>query len=346
MPSLPAELLVLVPLALAAGIDLYLALLVIALAPRTPWWGEPLPGALGDLDAPAVVLVLAVLYLAELRAERGETSALAWNACHTLIRPLSGGLLGALLLYHLPAPVALTGVLVAGTVAWLAHAVRSGRLVLSRWAPPTEGVHPLLASLLEDAMVVGLVALSLDRPVAALVLAVGVAAAGVPRGRSHVRALVFATRLAAARALLLLRQRAWVEAATLPVRVLEALETHASQSGGTVRGTPAAALRAPGLPLFATGWVVQQGRHLLFVHRRRWQSRCVPLEGLEARAVVEHGFFRAVDLEGPERRQVRLYFFVTGPTAESLAAAFSAPDRAVHGSRTVHAQSGSDEKNL
>ena len=99
MPAgLPPEVVILAPLAIAAGIDLYLTLLFLGVMPTTTWWSEPLPGALGDLDSLAVMIMLGSFYLLEFAAERFPTPTLVWNAFHTVIRPVSVALLALLLL--------------------------------------------------------------------------------------------------------------------------------------------------------------------------------------------------------------------------------------------------------
>lgn len=95
LDGLPPEILILIlaPLAIAAGIDLYLTLLFLGVMPTTTWWSDPLPGALGDLDSLGIMVMLGGFYLLEFAAERFPTATLVWNAFHTVIRPVSGALL-------------------------------------------------------------------------------------------------------------------------------------------------------------------------------------------------------------------------------------------------------------
>src|SRR5690606_29750819 len=156
MTEIPPELWLLLPLAVAAGIDLYLTLLLIGAAPTLPWWTDPLPGALGDLDAPAILMVLGIVYIAEFAAERRPSSALVWNGVHALIRPVSSALLAALLLHGQGPSVLFGGSLAAGLVSWWAHAVRSGGAIL-RWLDPEPDPSVLLVSMFEDVLVLALV---------------------------------------------------------------------------------------------------------------------------------------------------------------------------------------------
>ena len=75
--AIPLVLLALPPLAVAAGVDLYLTLLFLAAAPTTGLWETPLPGALGDLDPPGVLVMVGAFYILEFAAERAPPSALA-----------------------------------------------------------------------------------------------------------------------------------------------------------------------------------------------------------------------------------------------------------------------------
>ncbi|HKJ00898.1 MAG TPA: DUF4126 family protein, partial [Longimicrobiales bacterium] len=124
LSAIPPELLVLPPLALAAGVDLYLTLFFLGAAPATGLW-ENLPGALGELHAPGVLLMVGSFYVAELAAEGWPSAALFWNAFHAIIRPLAGALLALLLLDGQPVAVQASGAAAAGLIASAAHASRT-----------------------------------------------------------------------------------------------------------------------------------------------------------------------------------------------------------------------------
>ena len=176
LPDLPPEILVLPPLAIAAGLDLYLTLLFLGAMPTTTWWSEPLPGALGDLDSIGVMVMVGGFYLLEFAAERFPTATLVWNGFHAVIRPVSGALLALLLLDGQPPLVVASGAILAGALASAAHSIRSGASIL-RWLGSAAAPRPLLTSLVEDVVVLGLVALVIDQPTwalaAGLVMAVG-----------------------------------------------------------------------------------------------------------------------------------------------------------------------------
>ncbi len=321
MDGLPPELLVLLPLAVAAGIDLYLTLLFLGAAPTSPWWTLPLPGALGDLDSPGVLIMVGAFYLLEFSAERFAPAALVWNAFHAVIRPLAGALLALLLLDGEPLVLALSGAVVAGAVASFAHAVRSGGAIV-RWLGSAVSPHVLLVSLVEDAMVLGLVALALDAPLEALAASVSLLALAAIAGPSHARAFGFAVRLAIARVSQTLTQRRWLGPEELPAWVRRALEGDVLAPGGALRGSPAGMHRLPGAPRFATGWVVVRGGSPLFVYRRGRTPTSVDLGPLVAEGVLESAFFRRVDLRTRAGAPACVFFGVNGPSEASLKAEF------------------------
>jgi Domain of unknown function (DUF4126) len=319
VPQLPPELLALPPLALAAGIDLYLTLLFLGAAPTTPWWDHPLPGGLNDLDSPMILIVVGAFYLLEFTAERYAPAALVWNAFHAVIRPVAGALLAILLLDGQPLPLLLAGAALGGVLASLAHAVRSGGAIV-RWLGSVRTPDVLLVSMLEDVIVLGLAALALDAPRVGSVVALALFTIGAVLAPSYVRAFAFAVRLAAGRAFQTLTQRRWMGPEELPAWVRRALEGDAF--GGGLRGSRAGAHRLPGAPRFATGWVVVRGTSPLFVFRRRKGIGAVDLGPFVAERVVETGFFRRVDLRIAGRGPARVFFAVDGPSEESLRAEF------------------------
>jgi hypothetical protein len=319
--TLPPELIILLPLAIAAGIDLYLTLLFLGAAPTTSWWSGPLPGALGDLDSPEVLIMVGTCYLLEFSAERSAASTLVWNAFHAVIRPVAGALLALLLLDGEPLWLSLAGAVTAGAIASFAHAVRSGGAIV-RWLGSAAAPHVLIVSMLEDALVLGLVALSLDVPIAALAISATLLCVAGLAFPPHARAFGFAVRLAVARVAQTLTQRRWLGPEELPPWVRSSLEGDQVAPGGALRGSPAGAHRLPGAPRFATGWVVVRGGSPLFVYRRGKEPASVDLGPLTAEGVLETSFFRRVDLRTSNGTPVCVFFGVNGPSEASLKAEF------------------------
>ena len=325
--DVPPELLALPPLAVAAGVDLYLTLLLVGAAPTLGLWELPLPGALGDLDSPSVLITVGLFYVAEIVAERFPPSALVWNAFHAIIRPVSGALLALLLLDGQPLALVVSGAALAGLLASMAHGIRSGWAVL-RWLGAGASPPSRLLSLAEDVVVIGLVSLTLDAPIRALgVAVVGLALAG-PFTRSLLRAFRYAVGLIAGRVFVTLRQRRWRGADELPDWVAGALEDDdVVAPGGALRGSPVGAWRLPGAPRFSLGWVVVRGGPPVFVFYRRRvipgkrRPEQVDLGALGAVAVYEADLFRRLDLTDGNARPFVL-FGLSGPSVESLRAEF------------------------
>ncbi|MGB1780025.1 MAG: DUF4126 domain-containing protein, partial [Longimicrobiales bacterium] len=317
LPPIAPELLILPPLAVAAGIDLYLTLLLIGAAPTLGLWSLPLPGALGDLDSPSVLITVGVFYLLEFAAERFPPAALAWNAFHAIIRPVSGALLALLLLDGQPLLVALAGALIGAALASVAHGMRLGA-----------GVAPsiLLVSLAEDVLVAGLVSLSLDVSPTALAATLVAWILLLGETPSLLRAFAFAVWLAVGHVFRPLRPRRWTGVDDMPLWVVRALEDDdLFAPGGALRGTRAAAWRLQGRRRFLVGWVVVRGGAPLFVSRRRGSAAFIDLGAFEVEALLDEGLYRRIDLisDGPAPF---LLFGSDGPSTEGLRAEFSVPD--------------------
>lgn len=319
--ELPVELLILLPLALAAGVDLYLTLLLLGAAPTTPWWDHPLPGSLGDLDSIGVLIMVGSLYLLEFIAERKPAVALVWNTCHAVIRPVAGILLGLLLLDGQPVAILVGGSLLMAALASLAHAARSGRAIM-RWLDSASSRQTLLTSVLEDVLVLGAVALALDRPLWAMYGSIAVLLVGSVGASSDVRAFFFAVRLAVDVVFQALAERRWHGSEELPEWVRGALEGDILAPGGGLRGSPAGAHRLPGAPRFATGWIVVRGGSPLFVFRWRSALGRVDLGSLEPHAVLEASLFRRVELRTAAGSPAYIFFGLSGPSREALGAEF------------------------
>jgi hypothetical protein len=321
LQGVPPALLALFPLSLAAGVDLYLTLFFLGVAPATSWWDGPMPGALGELHSAGVLVMVGGFYVLELAAERWPLGALFWNALHAIIRPLAGALLALLLLDGQPLEILVPGAIVAGVIASGAEAARSGGSTLL-WLTGASSPHPLLVSAAEDVAVLGLVALLLDHPGWATLVSIVLIAAVLPVAGSQIRAFIFAARLALGRLWRALGRARWSDPEDFPGWVRRALSDDVMAPGGGLRGSQAAGYRLPGAPRFATGWVVVRGDDPAFVYRARRRSGLVELGRLGASTVEEGPFFRRVDLGTDGRGSARLYFGLDGPGREALRSEF------------------------
>lgn len=326
MDALPPELLILTPLALAAGVDLYLTLLLIGAAPTMGLWATPLAGALGDLDSPGVLIMVGTFYILEFAAERFPPTALVWNAFHAVIRPVSGFLLALLILDGQPTGVMVGGALFGAALSSIAHAIRSGHAVV-RWLGALQTPSVLLVSLAEDALVIGIVSLALDAPAWAFGCALAILIALTPVSFSFVRAFAYAVGLVGGRVFQTLRERRWRDPEELPEWVSRAVTVGSEDGpGGAIRGSAAGALHLPGTPIFALGWVVVQGGSPVFVFKRWWRSVNLEISDLKVSRVVEDDWMRRVDVASGTGSACIL-FNLSGPSAESLHAELHAPER-------------------
>lgn len=325
MPPIAPEILILPPLAVAAGVDLYLTLLLIGAAPTLGLWPTPLPGALGDLDSPSVLITVGVFYLLEFAAERFPPAALAWNAFHAIIRPVSGALLALLVLDGQPILVVVTGAVAGAGLASVAHGIRSGSSVL-RWLGTGASPSILLVSLAEDVVVVGLVSLALDSPPTAVIVTSVVALWLLRSSPSMLRAFAFAVRLAVGHLFRPLRQRRWTTADEMPPWIVEALENDdLFAPGGALRGGRAAGWRLHGTRRFQIGWVVVRGGAPLFVCRRLGRTVWTDLGAFRVEALLDRDLYRRIDLRG-DGPSAFLLFGSDGPSTEGLRAEFPAAE--------------------
>jgi len=174
--------------AFSAGLNLYATTLVIGLALRFGWVTPPASLAgLTVLADPLVLVVSAVMYLVEFLADKIPAVDHAWDAIHTIVRPVGAAWIawrtigGA----GLPEPVEVALLLVAGGVALTAHAGKAG----TRLASASVGGHflgvGLALSLLEDLVAFIMAPLAVLQPLlvlAIVIVAVGGLALMIPKG--------------------------------------------------------------------------------------------------------------------------------------------------------------------
>jgi hypothetical protein len=165
-------------LSLLAGWRLYLTLLVTGAAMRLGWL--PLPEQLDALQVlanPWVLGVAAIGTLAEFFADKLAWVDSAWDAVHSLIRPLGGALL-ALALVDAQDPVwQVLAFLLGGGGALLSHGAKATTRAVVNTSP--EPFTNVAVSAGEDIATGGLLALAIAFPGAAIVIAIIMAAAAV-----------------------------------------------------------------------------------------------------------------------------------------------------------------------
>ena len=149
----------------ASGINAYLVVLVLGIADRVGSFTD-IPDALGRWD---VLAVAGFLYAMEFIADKIPYIDSTWDAISTAIRPTAGAVIGVLLAGDASSlDQAVLGVVGGGT-ALLSHLVKAGgRLAINASPEPASNV---LASLTEDAAVLGVVWFALQNPEAAAAIA-------------------------------------------------------------------------------------------------------------------------------------------------------------------------------
>lgn len=316
----PEQLAALVPLALAAGLDLPLTLLLLGGALALGFQSPP-PGDLGDLAVTPVLAMAATLWLVELWAERRWLSALVWNVAQGLVRPLAAGLLAFLLVPGAGPAWRWGAALAAAVFALWAQAARTGWRLLLDLAGARRPSR-LLVSAAEDAAALALVALVLDAPLAAAAVAILTVALGTAWARPSARAYVFGLRMIWGATWGALSPRRWREPAAFPSWVADAVADDPLTPGGALRGAPAGALAHPELEVFHGGWVVVRGASPLFLYRVGRGTRSVDLADQRTMRVERRPMHNRVELQDRQGRTYALCFPWDGPRVEGLEAEF------------------------
>lgn len=316
-PFASLELLLLLPLAFAVGLDLYLTLLVLAgvglMAP------DPLlPPAVADLGRTGIVAVVGTLYLAEAAAEQRPLSDLLWHAAQVLARPLAAALLAVLLLDGHPWAVVIPGAIVAAVLAFLVHGMKMGGgllLALVLDDPPARG----LRTLGEDALVGGLLVLTLEAPSVAAILTFTAVVAILVAGPTLRRAHHFALRLVWGAIVHLISSTRWRGPEELPewCQIQSASPKEGSLEDSGLRGARAGAWGVPGAGGFHSGWVLFSTGRPRFAYSNQTGRSGERLPTDTAPRVSRRTLCTRAELgEGPDR--VLLLFPRDGPEPGAL----------------------------
>jgi len=154
-------------LAALAGINLYLTVFVTGLAVNQHWITlAPQYQSLEVLGHPAIIAIAGVLYFLEFFADKIPWIDSAWDAVHTVIRPIGGALLGIQVLGHSSPTFDVIVLLLAGGTSLVAHTAKASTRLVANTSP--EPFSNIGLSLIEDAAVFGGLALIHYNPVMAL----------------------------------------------------------------------------------------------------------------------------------------------------------------------------------
>jgi hypothetical protein len=151
---------------LLAGWRLYLCVLATGIAMRTGF--VPLPSHLEALQAlanPWVMGVAALGALAEFFADKVMWLDSAWDAVHTVVRPLGGALLALAIVDAGDPAMQVIAFLLGGGGALLAHGGKAGARAVVNASP--EPFSNVVDSTVEDVATAGLLALAYANPLIA-----------------------------------------------------------------------------------------------------------------------------------------------------------------------------------
>ncbi|MDQ6654270.1 MAG: DUF4126 domain-containing protein [Verrucomicrobiota bacterium] len=145
-------------LAALAGINLYLTVFATGLAIQQHWITlAPQYESLGVLANPVIIVIAGVLYFLEFFADKIPWIDSAWDAVHTVIRPIGGALLAVQVLGNTSPAFQVVVLLLAGGTSLVTHTAKASSRLLVNTSP--EPFSNIGVSLLEDGAVFGGLAL-------------------------------------------------------------------------------------------------------------------------------------------------------------------------------------------
>ena len=159
----------------ASGVNSYAAVLVLGLLGRFGHVAAIPP----VLERPPVLAAAAVLYFGQFVVGKVPVLDSVWDVVHTALRPVAGGAIGVVMAQHAQANAAavIAAAALGGGSALVSHVVKTGMRVGVNTSP--EPFSNIVASLLEDLSVAGLVLFAVFHPVASAIVAAVVVAAGI-----------------------------------------------------------------------------------------------------------------------------------------------------------------------
>ncbi|MFD8915513.1 DUF4126 domain-containing protein [Streptomyces sp. NPDC059575] len=148
----------------ASGVNAYAVVLLLGLFGLTGV-SDDIPQT---LQRPEVLIAAGVLFLLETVADKIPYVDSVWDSAHTVIRPLAGAWVGALLAGHSGSLSDVAAGLVGGSTALASHAVKAGTRMAVNTSP--EPVSNIVLSLAEDLGVGGIVSFAMFHPEAAAIV--------------------------------------------------------------------------------------------------------------------------------------------------------------------------------
>ncbi|MDI1458107.1 DUF4126 domain-containing protein [Streptomyces sp. NPDC003388] len=157
----------------ASGVNAYAVVLLLGVFGRTGL-SDDVPQT---LQRPEVLIVAAVLFLCEAVADKIPYVDSVWDTAHTVVRPLAGAWVGALLAGQSGSLPDVAAGLLGGSTALASHGVKAGTRMAVNSSP--EPFSNFVLSVAEDLGVAGVVSFAMFHPVAAAVVAAVLLAGGL-----------------------------------------------------------------------------------------------------------------------------------------------------------------------
>jgi hypothetical protein len=152
----------------ASGVNLYLTIAALGISDRAGW--ITLPGNLEVISHPLIIIVALALYAVEFVADKIPYVDSAWDSVHTFIRPLGGAAMGYLAMAGAGPVLQIPVALLTGSVSMDSHLTKATTRVAINTSP--EPLTNSVASVTEDASVVGVMFLIMQHPIIAAVLVI------------------------------------------------------------------------------------------------------------------------------------------------------------------------------
>ncbi|SDM15142.1 protein of unknown function [Streptomyces wuyuanensis] len=157
----------------ASGVNAYAVVLLLGLFGAAGLTDE-VPESLQRTD---VLSAAGVLFLCEAVADKIPYVDSAWDSVHTVIRPVAGAVVAALLAGESGSLPELAAGAVGGTTALMSHLVKAGTRMAVNTSP--EPFSNIAVSTAEDLGVAGIVTLALFHPLPAAIIAATLLALGL-----------------------------------------------------------------------------------------------------------------------------------------------------------------------
>ncbi|GAA4923181.1 DUF4126 domain-containing protein [Streptomyces coeruleoprunus] len=149
----------------ASGINAYAVILLLGIFGATGV-ADDVPEA---LQRPDVLIAAGVLFLIEAVADKIPYVDTVWDAVHTVVRPLSGAVVAALLAGQSGSLSEVAAGAIGGSTALVSHLVKAGTRMAVNTSP--EPLSNIVVSIAEDLGVAGIITFAVFNPVAAAIIA-------------------------------------------------------------------------------------------------------------------------------------------------------------------------------